>query len=173
MFIFITVCNKGFHKANRISMLLKLKRTQRNLSSTNREVHSCCTLFSMVTLWINPRCTWLTLHITMPKFCDVCGPGGHSYLLSHSLSLGVLLHRKANFQFASHFHCFPNVCILISNIFYLVYSALESGLFCCVPRVTAMRRRAAGKPVCGINGAKNNYLGMQTECIKAFQHCSC
>lgn len=49
MFIFITVCNKGFHKANRISMLLKLKRTQRNLSSTNREVHCCSTSFSVVT----------------------------------------------------------------------------------------------------------------------------
>lgn len=67
MFIFITVCNKGFHKANRISMLLKLKRTQRNLSSTNREVHSCCTSFSVVKLWINPAPGWL-LTLTVPEF---------------------------------------------------------------------------------------------------------
>lgn len=168
MFIFITVCNKGFHKANRISMLLKLKRTQRNPSSTNREVHSCCTLFSVVTLGINPRCTWLTFHTNNAQilWC-LCSWGSQPPSFTF-LVFGCFVTQESQLpQFASHFHCFPNVCILISNIFYLVYSALESGLFCCVPRVTAMTRRVPGKPICGINNAKNNYLGMQTESIKA------
>lgn len=169
MFIFITVCNKGFHKVNRISMLLKLKRTQRNLSSTNREVHSCCTLFSMVRLWINPHCTWLTLHTNNAqiRWC-LCSWGSQPPSFTLFVSGCFVTQESQLPQFASHFHCFPNVCILISNIFYLVYSALESRLFCCVPRVTAMRGRVPGKPVCSINNAKNNYLGTQTECKKSF-----
>lgn len=92
-------------------MLLKLKRTQRNLSSTNREVHSRCTSFSVVKLWINPV-PGLLLSLTKPKFCNACALEGVTATFPHTPSLGVLLLRKANF------HSLPPISIVFQMFAY-------------------------------------------------------
>lgn len=55
--------------------------------------------------------------------------------------------------------------MLISNIFYLVCSALERLSFCCAPTDIAMQQHAPRKLVCSINKANNNYLGTQIESL--------
>lgn len=157
MFIFITVGNKGFHKANGISMPLKLKGTQRNLSSANRGVHSYCTRFSMTTPGINPTVPGaLSTPVTHTLRCLCSQQLQPTSFTFPAFECCVTQKRqlRAVVQFASVPIVFSIVCILISNIFYLVCSALERFSSRRAPSAPAAPRRAQETR---INNANNNY----------------